>query len=331
MKKLITGASGLVGSHLIADLVKRGDKVRALKRSNSNILFAEKLLGELKTEVEWVEGDVLDLSSLEKAMEEVDEIYHCAALVSFHPEDASTLMKINVGGSANVVNIALKKQIRKLCYVSSTAATGKTKGGELINEKNLWREGEPESKYALSKHLSEVEVWRGIEEGLNAVIVNPGIIVGPGEWGKSSTDIFPKVWNEELKFFTGGGNAFVDVRDVSGAMVALMKSGIHTERFLLISENLSYKIFFEMVARYLGKPEAKIKVNSFLTELGWRAEFLRSRLPGKRALITKETARAANETRSYSNEKIRKAIGIDFIKMEQSVRETSAVFLKEHS
>lgn len=331
MKKLVTGATGLVGSHLLLDLVKRGEKVRALKRETSDISFVKKLLGDLEREVEWVEGDVLDLPSLEKATEEAEEVYHCAAIVSFYPEDASALMKINVEGTANVVNACLEKKVKKLCYVSSTSAIGKTKNGELITEKNKWRDGWAESKYSLSKYLSEVEVWRGMEEGLEAVIVNPSIVVGPGNWGKSSTDIFPKVWSGELKFFSGGGNAFVDVRDVSKAMIALMKSEIHSERFLLVSENLPYKAFFEIVAENLGKPKAKIKVNPLLAELGWRLDKLRSGLTGKKELITKETARAANETRCYSNEKIKKAIGIDFIPVAQSVKETSAVFLREKS
>lgn len=331
MKKLVTGATGLVGSHLLLDLVKKGEKVRALKRDKSDISFVKKLLGESEKEVEWIEGDVLDLPSLENALEGTDEVYHCAAIVSFHPEEAETLMKINVEGTANMVNFCLEKKIKKLCYVSSTAAVGKTKNGELITEKNKWREGAAESKYSQSKHLSEVEVWRGMEEGLTAVIVNPGIIVGPGNWGKSSTDIFPKVWSGELKFFSGGGNAFVDVRDVSRAMIALMKSEIHSERFLLVSENLPYKNFFEIVAENLGKPKAKIKVNPFLAELGWRLDKLRSGLTGKKELITKETARAANETRFYSNEKIKKAIGIDFIPVARSVKETSEVFLREIS
>lgn len=337
MKKLITGATGLVGSHLLLDLVKRGEKVLALKRAKSDISVVQKLFNDNKVlpigkdsggACEWIDGDTMDNTSLENALEEVDEVYHCAAVVSFHPEDAKELMNINVGGTANMVNVCLEKKIKKLCYISSTAAIGRTKNGELITEKNKWRDGWTESKYSLSKHLSEVEVWRGMEEGLNAVIVNPCIIIGPGNWGKSSTDIFPKVWSEELKFFTGGGNAFVDVRDVSRAMIALMKSEIHSERFLLTSENLPYKTFFEMVAENLGKPKAKIKVNSFLSELGWRAEIIRSKILGKKALITKETARAANETRFYSNEKIKKAIGIEFIPMERSVRETSEVFLK---
>lgn len=329
MKKLVTGATGLVGSHLLSDLVKRGEKVRALKRDKSDISFVKHLLGDSENNVEWIEGDVLDIASLETAMDGVDEVYHCAAVVSFHPEDASSLMKINVGGTVNVVNVCLEKKIKKLCYVSSTAAIGKTKNGDLITEKNKWREGRTESKYSLSKHLSEVEVWRGIEEGLNAVIVNPCIIVGPGQWGKSSTDIFPKVWEGNLKFFTGGGNAFVDVRDVSKAMIALMKSEIHSERFLIVSENLPFKIFFEMVADNLGKPKANIRVNPVLSEIGWRLDKMRSRLTGKKPLITKETARAANETRCYSNEKIKKAIGIDFIPVAKSVKETGDVFLKQ--
>lgn len=329
MKKLVTGATGLVGSHVLLDLLKQEEKVCALKRKESDLSFVNQLIKGYESEVEWIEGDTLDVATLEQAMEGVDEVYHCAAVVSFHPEDAAEMMRINVKGTSNMVNLCLSKNIRKLCYVSSTAAVGKSSNGVLITEKNKWREGWAESKYSLSKHLSEVEVWRGIEEGLKAVIVNPCIIVGPGKWGKSSTDIFPKVWSGALKFFTKGGNAFVDVRDVAKAMLRLMKSDIHSERFLLVSENMKFRNFFELVADSLGKPRANIKVNPMLTELGWRVEKMRSAVLQKKALVTKETARAANETRHYSNEKIRKALGIEFIPIERSVKQTAEIFLKE--
>lgn len=335
MKKLITGATGLVGSHVLSELLKQGEKVCALKRETSDISSVNEILAGNQIPpgtiagVEWVVGDVLDLSSLEKALEGVDEVFHCAAMVSFHPEDSAMMLEINVEGTANVVNLCLEKGIKKLCYVSSIAALGNTKNGELITEKTRFRSGSNESRYSLSKHLSEMEVWRGIEEGLNAVIVNPCIIVGPGAWGKSSTDIFPKVWNGHVKFFPEGGNAFVDVRDVAVSMINLMKSGIHSERFILMSENLSYKTFFEMVADGLGRPRAKIRISPFLAELGWRAEFIRSKIVGRKALITKEIARSACQTRLYSSEKIKKALGTGFKPITQSVKETCSVFLRE--
>lgn len=333
---LVTGGTGLIGSHLLFDLVKSGMVVRAIKRKNSNTGLVKKVFcyyspaqaDELFNAIQWTEGDVLDAGSLLSVMEGVNDVYHCAAVVSFHPEDAKELLKINIEGSANVVNACLQMNVRKLCYVSSTAALGKVHGTALVDEKTKWNKAHANSVYSISKHHSEREVWRGIEEGLNTVIVNPCIVVGPGEWGRSSTGLFPLAW-KGLSFYTGGINAFVDVRDVSKAMTVLMKSDISGERFLIVSENLPYRAFFNLLAEEFNKPYPYFKAEPWMTDIAWRAEAFCCLLTGKRARITNEMSASSHETNLYSNEKIKKMIGMEFIPVEQSVRETAAIFLNE--
>lgn len=328
----ITGATGLLGARLLLDLLKKGDQVRAFKRKNSNLNTVKKVFEYYDSlssfeNIEWVEGDTLDILSLEKALEGIDHVFHCAAIVSFDPKDREMMMKTNIEGTANVVNACLKAGIKKLCHVSSTAALGKAKNGELITEETEW-EADGASWYSKSKYLSELEVWRGREEGLNAVIVNPCIILGPGEWGRSSTNVFTEVW-KGLTFYTPGGNAFVDVRDVSKAMTQLMKSEIEGERFLVVSENMNFKDFFGIIAEALGKKPPFFKADYFTVKLGWRVTFLISLLTGKSPAVTKETARTSQKLSQFSNQKIIDALGFEFIPVERSIRETATLFLQD--
>ena len=331
---LVTGGTGLVGSHLLFDLAKNGEKVRALKRPTSDLSAVKKIFEYYSPnknsfeQIEWMDGDVLDVVSLQEAMQGVEKVYHCAAYVSFNPKKADKLLKINIEGTANIVNTCLENKVKKLCHVSSTAAIGHTDNGELITEKVKWRQTKNTSNYSISKHHSEREVWRGIEEGLNAVIVNPCIVIGPGNWGKSSTSFFPQVWRG-MKYYSTGGNAFVDARDVSKAMLNLMESNINSEHFLIVGENMSFRHFFDLIAENLGKPKPNVKAGSFITGLAWRAERVRNMLTGSRQLITRETAYSSQQASYYSNQKIKDAIGLEFVSIEQSIKETSAIFLKE--
>lgn len=325
----------MVGSHLLHDLAKAGRKVRALKRAKSSLAGVEKVFGyysenakELLQRIEWIEGDVTDIYSLLDAMEGVTEVYHSAALISFVPKDHGMMEKINIEGTANVVNAALEKNIRKLCHVSSIAAIGRPEHTAEINETHVWKSSPGNSIYSISKYGAEREVWRGAEEGLNVVIVNPGIIIGPGNWGVGSTAIFPAAY-KGVKFYTDGTCGFVDVRDVSKAMVQLMDSDIRNERFILASGNLTYREFFNLIHSELGRPKPSVKANKLLTSAAWRAEKLRSMITGKAPLLTKETADAAHQHNLFSNKKIREKIGFDFIPVERSVKETAKLFLRD--
>ena len=330
----VTGGTGLLGAHLLFDLVSNDNIVRALKRESSNIAAVKKVFdyytndSTLFDKIEWVDGNTLDIVSLDEALKSVKMVYHCAAVVSFNPKERDEMMKINIEGTANVVNACLHAGIEKLCHVSSTAAMGKKQRGELIYEETEWHKKKT-SYYSKSKYWSEQEVWRGKEEGLNVVVVNPSIIIGPGDWGRSSTNIFSEVW-KGLRYYTLGVNGFVDVKDVSKCMVQLMDSKTNNERYLIVSENLSFKDLFIQIAIALGKNKPFIMANAMLTEAAWRVNKLMSHI-GMRIVLTNETAQSSQSICRYSNDKIKKELGIDFIPVEKSIRETAILFLQQFS
>ena len=280
--------------------------------------------------IEWIEGELTNVNVLSDGMRGADIVCHCAAIVSFDPRDKDAMEKTNLEGTAAVVNVALQEGVKKLVYVSSTAAIGKQKPGITIDESHLWEAGNQNSFYSYSKHAAELEVWRGSEEGLQVAIVNPSVIIGPGEWGKSSTSLIATI-AKGLKFYTGGGNAFVDVRDVAKAMVKLVQSDLQNERYLLVSENLRFKELFDLICQELSVKEVPYKASAWMSSLAWRLNYLWSLISGARPVITKETARSANEVQNYSNEKARKELGMEFIPITTSVRDTCAIFLQERA
>ncbi|GAB7089125.1 NAD-dependent epimerase/dehydratase family protein [Marinifilum fragile] len=326
---LVTGGTGLVGSHLLFDLLKNGNKVRALKRSSSNIdlvrktfSFYSKDADQLFESIEWFDGDMLDPDSLEEALEGVKDVYHCAALVSFKKEDKKNLLDINVEGTRNLVNACIDNNIRKFCMVSSIAALGTPEEGEdTVNETTPWSPEDKRSGYSLSKFQSELEVWRGIEEGLNAVIVNPSIILGPGQWDKGSSLLFSTV-AKGLKYFTRGITGYVDVRDVSKAMIQLMESDIVNERFILNGDDCTYEFIFKTIAKHIGLEGPTKYASPKMTEIGWRLASLQKIFLFKQPSFTKETARASHNIRKYSNQKIKDALNFEFIDIEKSIKDT---------
>lgn len=330
---LITGATGLVGSFLTLELLKKGRKVRALKRPSSDLTMIRKVFqrysgggDDLLRRVEWVDGDILDIFSVEDAMEGVTEVYHCAALVSFLPGDRKKLMRVNVEGTANMVNAALAKQVRKLCHVSSIAALGRPeRHSDLIDEKLVWKASRNNSNYAVSKYGAEREVWRGTAEGLDAVIVNPSVILGVAGPSMGSSRLFNVVW-EGLKFYPPGQNGFVDVRDVAAAMVLLMESDIRNERFILSAENVTYKRLFDLIAEGFGKKGPRIAVSPALSGLSWRVEKVLSKVKGRKPLVTRETARTAVQQYAYTSERIGQALGFGFIPIEDTIRHFCNVY-----
>ena len=330
---LVTGATGLVGSFLILELLKKGRTVRALKRRTSDLTMIRNVFGryaenadDLFSRIEWMDGDILDIFSLDDSMEGVGEVYHCAALVSFLPGDRRKLMKVNVEGTANVVNAALEKKISKLCHVSSIAALGRPENqNEVIDESLIWKTSKNNSNYAVSKYGAEREVWRGVAEGLDAVIVNPSVILGVAGPSMGSSRLFNVVW-EGLKLYPPGQNGFVDVRDVAAAMVLLMESDIRNERFILNAENVTYKRLFDLIAEGFGKKGPQFGVNPFLSGLSWRVEKILSLLKSRKPLVTRETARTAVQRYEYSNQKIRRALSFEFISIEETIRHFCGVY-----
>lgn len=326
---LVTGGTGLVGSHLLFDLLSKGKKVRALKRENSNTELVRTTFGyytenadELFKSIEWIDGDMLDTFSLEDALEGIEDVYHCAALVSFRKEDRSNMQDINVEGTHNLVNACLEANIRKFCMVSSIAALGSPEEGEnTVTEKTPWSPEEKKSAYSTSKFRLELEVWRGIEEGLKAIIVNPAIILGPGQWNKGSSLFFSTIANG-LKYYTKGITGYVDVRDVSCGMISLMESDVENERFILNSENCSYEFIFKTIANYLRIAGPQKYAGRKLTELAWRLALLKKIFLFKPAGFTKETARASHNKKYYSNRKIKETLDFEFIPIEKSIKDT---------
>ena len=333
----VTGGTGLLGARLIYDLVKAGEEVVALKRSTSDLSVVEGVFNYYEKEqgpamygkVRWHEGDVTDVPSLLEILDEGDDVYHCAAMVSFNPKAREKMMKVNVEGTANLVNACLAKKVRKLCFASSVAAIGKPAEGAEVTEDTRWKTSAGKPNYSISKYNSEKEVWRGIEEGLEAVIVNPTIILGPGNWRKSSARMFLDVWRG-MKFYTAGVNGFVDVRDVTGAMIKLMKSDISAERYIVSSENVAFKRVFDMIADGLGKPKPTFEVTPFYSELFWRLDKLKSVLFGARPRVSKEIARESQNKSYYSVEKLKGALGVDLIPIAESVSDTAKIFLEQN-
>ncbi|MFT4753420.1 MAG: dihydroflavonol-4-reductase [Salibacteraceae bacterium] len=326
----VTGGTGLIGSHLLLNLVKSGENIRALRRESSQLdavkkVFAHYGLESLFSKVDWIVGDITDVVSLEEALNGVTHVYHAAALVSFDPKQKKQLYQINIKGTENVVNACINKKITKLCYVSSTAAIGKSKEGVIVTEKNKWDEEEVTSNYAISKHYAENEVWRGIAEGLPAVMVNPCVIIGPGDVTRSSGTLFGTLKNG-LRFYTSGSNAFVDVRDVADAMIMLMESPLEEERFLLIGENLTYKSLFEKIAKSLGVKPPTILVKGFLVDLAWRVEKIKSFITRKAPMVTSESAKSAVSNTSFSNQKMIDATGFSFRSIDEATQNTGSFY-----
>lgn len=328
----VTGATGIVGSKLLHQLTSDGLKVRALRRKNSSMLNVRRYIpndSEADQLIEWVTGDITDQASMEDMLDGITQLYHCAAVVSFRKDDRDKMRMVNIRGTENMVNSCLQHGDIRMCYVSSTAALGRSQQGEWITEDTPWKNSPYNSYYAISKFLAEREVWRGMAEGLNAVILNPSIIVGPGNWRSDSSMPFARVW-KGLAFYTGGLTGFVGVGDVVGCMLKLMGSGIRDERFIINSENLDFRDFFGVIAAELGKREPWLYAGRNITSLAWRAEYIRSLFTGRAPAITREHMIAANKRSYYSNEKICERLGIQFAPVRDVISATADVFLKEH-
>lgn len=320
---LLTGGTGFVGSYVLRLLVQKGYRVRALRRADSPMDLVHDIAGR----IEWVEADVTDLVALEDAFEGITHVCHCAAMVSFHPRDLRRMMQVNVEGTANIVNLSLERGVQKLVHVSSIAAIGRSKERKHLDEKSPWVHSKATSNYALSKYLSEQEVWRGHAEGLNVAIANPAIILGSGFWDVGSAKFFQQV-HKGLKFWPIGRSGFVDVRDVAQFVLLLLESDINGERFILNTQNIAYRDFFQLVAASVNARPPAIKVSPWLAEVAWRVEWLKEKLLGMAPIVTKESARSSISQFYYGNEKSLTVPGFAYRPLEETVRETGAQFLE---
>ena len=320
---LVTGGAGLVGKELIKQLLSQGETVRATYNSSSISEISDPNL-------ETVHCDILDIDALAEAMKGIRLVYHCAAIVSFDPKKRQRLYEVNITGTANVVNACLQERITKLLHVSSVAALGRNINQEIINEEMKWQEEKTYSAYAKSKYLGEMEVWRGVGEGLNAVIVNPSVILGGNTWEKGSSAVFRSAYNE-FPWYTDGATGFVDVKDVAAAMVLLMNSEIINERFILNGDNRSFKELFSSIATGFGKRSPHKKVNPFLAGIVWRAEAFKAAFSRASPLLTKETAESALASVSYSSKKIKSRFPrFEFTPFDKTIKDTCATLKNKY-
>lgn len=333
----VTGGTGLVGAHLLYELTLSGEKVKALKRETSNINQVLKTFSyysenseKLFAQIEWVNGDILDYFSLEKLLNGVTEIYHCAAIVSFQSNEREKMISNNVEGTANLVNAALENGVKKICHVSSIAALGRLQNGDPITEETNWLPSKRVSGYSESKFFSEAEIWRGIEEGLDAVIINPSIIFGPANWETGSAKMFKTIF-DGLKFYTKGITGFVDVKDVVRAMTLLMDASnfesCKNQRFLLNAENISYQNIFSQIADALKKPKPKYYSGKILLGIVWRAATLWGWITGKPSMITREAVASSNDVNNFDGSKITRLLDFKYIPVSKSIQQTAG-FLK---
>ncbi|MBL7980674.1 MAG: NAD-dependent epimerase/dehydratase family protein [Flavobacteriales bacterium] len=327
--ELVTGGTGIVGAHVLLELAATGRSVRALQRPGTDVSVVERIFTHYRPDaktllehIHWVPGDILDMPSLADAMVGVTHVYHAAAMVSFDPRDARHMQKVNVEGTANVVNAALVAGVRRLCHVSSVASIGEGRKGEPRHEGLQWQADGNTSTYALSKYEAEMEVVRGIAEGLDAVMVNPCVVLGPGIPGRSSMTLVERL-AKGTRFFPAGSNAVVDARDVASAMVTLMEQGASGERYILAGENLGYKELFGLLAKAFGRPEPSYPLPAWALQLAWRAERIRTTLFGGRAFVTRSTVHTALSQKSYDASKAQRA-GIAFRTAEQAVANVAA-------
>lgn len=316
---LVTGGAGLLGTELITQLLAQGKQVRAIY----NITPLPEFNNE---QIEQLQCNILDVVGLEEAMKDIEQVYHCAAIVTFNPRQKQEMFKVNIEGTANVVNAALDARIQKMVYVSSVAALGRIRENELVNETMNWTEETSNSAYGQSKYLAEMQVWRGIGEGLDAVMVNPVIILGPGDWNSGSSKIFKSIY-DEFPWYTNGSTGFVDVRDVVKAMIALMNSDITAERFIISAGNRTYADVFKLIANAFGKKPPNRQVTPVIAKIVWRLEAIKSFFTGKDPLVTKETASTALAKVNFDNSKLKRFLpGFTYRKIEDSISDSCAAF-----
>lgn len=310
----ITGASGLLGSFIVSQFISEGEQVIALTRKNSDT----SPLKHIQEKIQWREADVLDPISLSESLKGVHTVIHTAALVSFNPRKAKIIFDTNVTGTKNVVDACLATGVKKLIHVSSVAALGRRKGVNQISEESTWVDSTLNSDYAMSKYQAELEVYRGYEEGLHVSVVNPSVILGPGDWNRSSSQIFKYIWNEK-PFYTAGVLNYVDVRDVANMVYALHKSDFNGERFIAHANHISYKKIFDEIAKRFHKKSPSVKINASLAGIVASLEAFRCFFTNQEPVITKHTVRMAREPFYYTNKKAVEKLKIQFRTIDETL------------
>lgn len=321
---LVTGGTGFLGAYIIKELVENGYPVRAIRRSSQLPSFVSP---DILNKAEWVEGDVLDVVSLEEAMEGIEQVIHSAAVVSFVKKDRKNMYQVNVEGTANVVNTALEKKVKRFVHLSSVAALGRTAGGGHVNEEKKWEESKVNTHYAKTKYKAELEVWRGISEGLEAVILNPSTILGYGNWNQGSSAIFRNIF-KGFKWYTTGINGFVDVEDVAKVSRLILESDITEERFIVNGDTWSFRKLQETISDNFQLKRPVHEATPLLLGLAWRIEKIKSLFTGNKPLLTRESARVAVSQTWFENDKLLKALpGFSFTPLEETIKNACEKYL----
>lgn len=328
-----------MGSHLLLDLTRSGKKVRAIFRSRESLSAVKRIFSytnseerteELLQHIEWVQADITDIPTLDKAFEGIKKVYHCAALISFDPSMDSRLRKVNIEGTANIVNFCIKNNIHKLCFVSSIATLDKKPNENIISETSHWNKEKDHNMYSITKYGAEMEIWRASQEGIPVVIVNPGIIIGAGCWSSGSGEIFKRVANG-LKFFIPKTTGFVGVTDVVKTMRLLMESPVQNEQFIVISENVSFETVLKKVAETLKKPAPKKRLQPWMVYIGWLLEGLKSPFSSKERKLNRHSSKTLFEDHIYSNKKVISYTGHQFEPIDQEIEKSGELFVKDFS
>ncbi|MDG1810796.1 MAG: SDR family oxidoreductase [Polaribacter sp.] len=333
---LVTGGTGLVGSHLLYQLTLENEKIKAIYRTEKSLAAVKKVFsyfsddaGLLFSKINWIKADITEITSLATLFKNVEVVYHAAALVSFDDKEYQKMRQVNIEGTANIVNLCIDFSVKKLCFVSSIAAVGNSINNQIVTEENQWVVEKYSNGYAITKHGAEMEVWRASQEGVAVVIVNPGVILGAGFWSVNTGQFFSKVANN-FKLYTEGITGFVGVNDVAKAMVSLVKSDVKNERFILVSENKSFKEVFTLIANQLNVKPPSIRVSKLLSNILRRIDGFVTFITSKKRFITEDSVRSLHGKTYYSSAKIKTAIHFNFEPLPQVIEEVCTVYKKEN-
>ncbi len=333
---LVTGGTGLVGSHLLYHLLLEDEPVKAIYQKNSDVNAVKRVFSYYTSDYEkffnkiiWVEASLNDVPALENVFKLITRVYHCAALVSFDPAEYKIMRRVNIDGTSNIVNLCITNAIEKLCFVSSVAAVEKKVSESKIDESENWNSAIYKSGYAITKYGAEMEVWRASQEGIDVVIVNPGVILGSGFWQKGTGNLFTEI-SKGFKFYTEGVTGFVGVIDLVKIMQKLMQSDIKNERFIVVAQNTSFKNIFYTIADSLHKKRPKVKITKPWSEIFWRLDILRSKIMRKSPLLTKNSARASQSKNYYTSKKLKTVLNFKFENINHTIQNIAKNFKQDN-
>lgn len=313
----ITGATGLVGSHIARLLLARGyDNITALRRPGS----PDDLVKDVEERITWIDGDITDYDDVEKGASDADWIVHSAALISYQKRYYRKMHEVNVSGTSHIVNAALHCNVEKLLHISSMAVFTRTGGEQHVDENTPWEPTPYTSEYGLTKHKAEMEVWRGQAEGLHVNMLLPTIVMGSGYWKSGSSSMFYKAANG-LSFYPVGSIGFVDVRDLALLSVLSLENEDAPTRMIANGSNHSLGHVLGRICELAGKKPPKVALPPSLAEVAWRLMAPVEWITGKEPALTKSSARTTACKQSFDNSRSLTVEGFQYTPLEQSLQD----------